>query len=413
MILVASRTSKSNASAKSSSNSCTPSSHSGKSPLLIASHRSRRWKSGSAPLILTASFHTTDCRPELRLPVELDERRLAGGVDEPERVDAEALHEPERAGDRPVRHRPHHHVRRLGHQRDEVPEVVVRRLRLREPAIGLLLHGVDEVGELDRVLDEEDRDVVADEVPVALLRVELHGEAADVAGEVERALVAGDGREADEHRRPLAGPLEQVGPGDVGQRLVRSRSSRGRRSRGRGRPARGCARGRSGRSSRGSGSPRAATGPRSPALQRVLVVGDRDALLGRQAGPFPPATWWVSPPDRRLVDQVGGGRGVGRGVDRGLGRWHVEWHGRLHAWWRWGRTGYAARFAGRFVAMTLLGRRARRTGATGVRYPSPPSVTHVWLRLLRGDVRQCPQQRPLPPSDRAGRPRRRRTPLPS
>ena len=158
---------------------------------------------------------------ELRLPVELDERRLAGGVDEAERVHAEALHEPERAGDRPVRHRPHHHVRGFGHQRDEVPEVVVRRLGLGEAAVGRLLDGVDEVGELDRVLDEEHRDVVADEIPVALLRVELDGEAADVAGEVERALVAGDRREAHEHRRALAGPLEQVGPGDVAQRLVR------------------------------------------------------------------------------------------------------------------------------------------------------------------------------------------------
>ena len=42
---------------------CRPSSHSGKSPSWMASHRSRRWKSGSAPLILTASFQTTDCRP--------------------------------------------------------------------------------------------------------------------------------------------------------------------------------------------------------------------------------------------------------------------------------------------------------------------------------------------------------------
>ena len=31
----------------------------------MASHRSRRWKSGSAPLILTASFQTTDCMPSL------------------------------------------------------------------------------------------------------------------------------------------------------------------------------------------------------------------------------------------------------------------------------------------------------------------------------------------------------------
>ena len=39
---------------------------------------------------------------------------------------------------------------------------------LREAAVGLHLHRMDEVGELDRVLDEEHRDVVADEVPVAL-----------------------------------------------------------------------------------------------------------------------------------------------------------------------------------------------------------------------------------------------------
>ena len=61
--LVASSTSKSKPSANSSSNSCTPSSHSGKLPCSIEVHRSRRWKSGSAPLILTASFHITDCRP--------------------------------------------------------------------------------------------------------------------------------------------------------------------------------------------------------------------------------------------------------------------------------------------------------------------------------------------------------------
>ena len=75
-------------------------------------------------------------------------------------------------------------------------------------------------GNLIGVLDEEDRDVVADEVPVALLGVELHGEAADVAGQVGRALAAGDGREPDEDRRLLALSLEEVGPGDVGERLV-------------------------------------------------------------------------------------------------------------------------------------------------------------------------------------------------
>ncbi len=90
--------------------------------------RSRRWKSGSAPLIFTASFHTTDCRPSLGFQWNFTKRRLALGVDEPEGVDAEALHEPERARDRrgptwstsPC-------ASTLGHQRDEVPEVVVGR----------------------------------------------------------------------------------------------------------------------------------------------------------------------------------------------------------------------------------------------------------------------------------------------
>ena len=103
----------------------------------------------------------------------------------------------------------------LGRQPDEVPEIVVRRGRLREVAVGLGLHRMDEVGELDRVLDEEDRDVVADEVPVAFLGVELDREASDIARKVGGALVAGDRREADEGRRPLAGALEEVGAGEV------------------------------------------------------------------------------------------------------------------------------------------------------------------------------------------------------
>jgi len=42
----------------------------------------------------------------------------------------------------------------------------VRGLRLREPAVGLLLGGVDDVRELDRVLNKENGDVVSDEIPV-------------------------------------------------------------------------------------------------------------------------------------------------------------------------------------------------------------------------------------------------------
>ena len=60
--------------------------------------------------------------------------------------------------------------------------------------------GVDQVGKLQGVLDEEDRHIVADEIEVALVGVELDGKTSDVARQVGRAARAGDGRESDEHR---------------------------------------------------------------------------------------------------------------------------------------------------------------------------------------------------------------------
>ena len=161
----------------------------------------------------------------------------------------------------------------------------MRRLRLREAAVGLLLDGVDEVGKLDGVLNEEDRNVVADDVPVAFLGIELHGKAAHIASEVGRALAAGDRREAHEGGRLLARALEDVGAGYVRQRLVGleiAMSAEAARVDDalrdtlvvevknllaemkvlkRGRPARA-----------------------DP--QRVLVVRDRNALLGGQDRPF-------------------------------------------------------------------------------------------------------------------------------
>ena len=74
-------------------------------------------------------------------------------------------------------------------------------LRHREVRLGL--GRMHQIGKLHRVLDEEDRDVVADEIPVAFVRVELHGEAAHVAGGVGRAAFAEHGREAHEDRRLL------------------------------------------------------------------------------------------------------------------------------------------------------------------------------------------------------------------
>ena len=72
----------------------------------------------------------------------------------------------------------------LWSQADEVPEVVVCCLSSRAVVMGFRLQGVYNVGELDSILDEEDRDVVAHDVPVALLGVELRCEAPNVADSV-------------------------------------------------------------------------------------------------------------------------------------------------------------------------------------------------------------------------------------
>jgi len=58
---------------------------------------------------------------------------------------------------------------------------------------------VDEVGELDGVANEEHRGVVADDVVVALGRVEAERIATDVAPGVGGSLLAGNGRVALQH----------------------------------------------------------------------------------------------------------------------------------------------------------------------------------------------------------------------
>ena len=59
---------------------------------------------------------------------------------------------------------------------------------------------VHEVRKLHRILNEEDRDVVPDEIPIPFIRVELHREPTHVPGGVGRASFAENGRESDEDR---------------------------------------------------------------------------------------------------------------------------------------------------------------------------------------------------------------------
>jgi len=94
----------------------------------------------------------------------------------------------------------------------EVPLHVV----VAEVCFGIALLGMDEVGELVWVADEEDWCVVSYEVPVSFFGVELHGEASDIAFSVGGAFFAGDGGEAEEHFCLLTDLGEDIGFGVFG-----------------------------------------------------------------------------------------------------------------------------------------------------------------------------------------------------
>lgn len=110
---------------------------------------------------------------------------------------------------------------------NEIPEVIVRRLCLGNFIVRLRLAGVDKVGELDGILNEEDRNVVANNVPVALLGVKLDSKASNIPNGVSTASASKDGGEADEDRC-LAGCVRQYwGVSEVSETLVDSKCSKG------------------------------------------------------------------------------------------------------------------------------------------------------------------------------------------
>ena len=56
-------------------------------------------------------------------------------------------------------------------ERYEVPKIVVRGLSLWESAVRFFFGGMDQIGKLDRILDEKHRDVVSNNIPVAFLGI--------------------------------------------------------------------------------------------------------------------------------------------------------------------------------------------------------------------------------------------------
>jgi hypothetical protein len=63
---------------------------------------------------------------------------------------------------------------------------------------------VVEIGKTQRVAEEEHRRIVADDVPVAFLGIQLERGSADIPLGVGGTTLAGNGREAGKHRRLFA-----------------------------------------------------------------------------------------------------------------------------------------------------------------------------------------------------------------
>ena len=152
----------------------------------------------------------------------LDQHAHTFGVDPFVGVDSRTLHLAVAGWDSPRAKQPGNHVGRFGRQADEV-----------EDALGVLpirdrigFERVNEVGELHWVTDEEDLQVVANQIPIAVLGVEFGGEAAGITQRFRAMAPVDDRRKADEDRRALALLLEQFGPGVLGDRLPADRPKR-------------------------------------------------------------------------------------------------------------------------------------------------------------------------------------------
>ena len=128
------------------------------------------------------------------LEVELDPETIVPVVDEAERVGAVSVHVTVAPGHPAVGHQNRDLVQALRRPGPEVPH----RGGVAQVGPGVPLLGVDEVRKLVGVAHEEHRGVVADQIPVALLGVDLEGESAHIALGVRGAALAGHGREAQE-----------------------------------------------------------------------------------------------------------------------------------------------------------------------------------------------------------------------
>src|SRR5271166_513589 len=140
---------------------------------------------------------------------------------------------------------------------------------------------MNEVGKLDRVLNKENGDIVANQIEIALPGVELGREAAHITRQVAGAGAASNGGDAYEHRSLLADPLKEIGFGVLAQGLGQLEITVGARAAGMN-DALGDALVVEMGDFLAQDEVFEQCWPARVPLQRILVVGDDDTLIGGQ-----------------------------------------------------------------------------------------------------------------------------------
>lgn len=145
----------------------------------------------------------------LGLEGELAQHRHALVVDQLVGVHAGTLHVPIVRRDAPGALYPGDHVQRFRVMLDEVVEAP----GLLAIGDGVGLEGMDHVGKLDGVANEEHLQVVAHQIPVAVLGIELDREAPRIARGLGRLLGPDDSGKSQEDRRLHPGSGQHLGTG--------------------------------------------------------------------------------------------------------------------------------------------------------------------------------------------------------
>ena len=146
----------------------------------------------------------------------LHEHRVSLGIHHLVGVDAKSFHVTVTRRNAARREQVGQHMHGFRGLRHEVEDAV----RLLPEGHRVRLQGMDDIRELDGITDKEDRQVVANQVPISVFGIKLDRKTAGIASDFRGVATADNGREPNCEWRPFARLLEQLGSSIPGGRLV-------------------------------------------------------------------------------------------------------------------------------------------------------------------------------------------------